>query len=577
MTRLLRLTAAAAVLFVAGAAQAQTPATQSCPTGQAVCVVDNGQYLNRVINGDTTSAGDRVQADRIYQLQRDAIYLMDADVRNDGYHLQIIGQDGDGEMPWIFAVLNSDTGNPVGDPFGMQGDITFRNFAMAGVPPESLAPELSALPNQSTRVIRVRAPGFDLTMDNVVFVNFIASIVRAQSALRSLTLTNSVWANSGWLGSDGTNFGAGKGIDLRDGSIEQLTMQNNTFVNFTDRVLRHRNSTGAIQNMLFDHNTLINTISYHGALALGVVGDNIQITNNLFYDGFAAGSDSSDVVRQEEFNESGEFYPNGNPAMQWIFSVPNDNTTWTIANNAYVVSDEMQAFYQRFGDGGGDDGNPDNGTDGDNDIIDAGDPLSDHIRSRISNPDMAFQAFAFDLANAPEAPVDMLTWYRTETGRTKETNSFTPETDDYDRRDFFYYLPTGDFDASYPTDTPAYTLADNGCPAGDLNWFDGIDQTTCLMGVSNEDETARAAFGLSSGPNPFGAGTTVRFSLETAGDVSLSAYDALGRKVGTLAEGPMATGDHAVRWNAAGLAAGVYVLRLEADGAVASHRVTVVR
>ena len=103
-------------------------------------------------------------------------------------------------------------------------------------------------------------------------------------------------------------------------------MRNNTFVNYTDRIIRHRNSTAPIESFVFDHNTIINAVSYHGTLALGQVGQSVQITNNLFYDSFVAGADSSDIVRQEEFNESGELYPNGRPAMQWIFSVPNETT-----------------------------------------------------------------------------------------------------------------------------------------------------------------------------------------------------------------------------------------------------------
>ena len=69
-----------------------------------------------------------------------------------------------------------------------------------------------------------------------------------------------------------TNFGAGKGIDLRDGSIDSLMMRNNTFVNYTDRIIRHRDSTGPIENFVFDHNTILNAVSYHGTLALGQVG-----------------------------------------------------------------------------------------------------------------------------------------------------------------------------------------------------------------------------------------------------------------------------------------------------------------
>ena len=562
----------AGAFLAAAAATAQAP--QSCPANQAVCQVQSGQTLNLVINGDTTATGDRVRQDRIYELQRNSLYLMNADVRNNGYHLRIYGAEGTtGSIPQVYTVLNPDTGERVGDPFGMEGNITFRNFAMAGVLPASAG---GSLANISIRVIRVRAPGFDLVMDGFHAINFQASIVRAQSALRKFEMTNSLWANSGWLGDNGTNFGAGKGIDLRDGSIDELIMRNNTFVNFTDRIIRHRNSTGAIGSMVFDHNTIINTISYHGMLALGEVGESIQITNNLFLDGFAAGADSSDIVRQEEFNESGEVYAsNGQPKMSWISSVPNQTTTWTVNNNVYAVSDAMEAFYQQFGDGGGDDGNPDNGTDGDNDIIDEGDPLTDHIRSRVANASAAFQEVDLTLANAPTAPVGMLTWYRTETGRTKETITFDASTDDYDRRTVAYFL--GDFDPSYSTSSPAYTAAAGNCPAGNLNAFPSRFDACDGIIVANEGGPAGRAFALSSAPNPLQSSTTFTYTLAEASDVALVVYDALGRRVATLASGFQPDGTHTARWDAASAAPGLYVVRLRAGVATATQRVLVAR
>ena len=572
MTPMLRTPAlAAALLLVAGAATAQT-APQSCPAGDDICVVQNGQTLNDVIDADTTASGDRIRDGRVYQLQRDGIYLIDASVNNVGWHLRIYGAEGAGAKPQVYTAPNATSGNRVGDVFLQEGDVTFRNFDFAGVlPPEAGG----TLPFMSTTFVRTNAAGFDLIMDNLTVVNLEAQIVRTQAALRKFRMTNSIWANSGWLGVDGTNFGAGKGVDLRDGSIDSLVFQNNTFINYTDRIIRHRSSTGPVQNMVFDHNTILNAVSYHGTLALGQVGNSVQITNNLWVDSFVAGEDSSDVVRQSEFDESGEVYAsNGQAKLTWILSEPNETTTWTVANNYYAVSDEVEAFYAQFGDGGGDDGNPDNGTDGDNDIIGPGSPLTDHIRSRISNPDMAFQEIDIALTNRPAPPVAMVTWYRTETGRTKDTSTFDEATDDYDRRDLPYFAST--FDPSYPTSSPAYTAADNGCPVGDLNWFD-VDVSACLMGVASEDDVAREALALSNGPNPFRDATTIRFTLPEATDVALEVYDALGRQVGTLASGPLAAGDHTARWTAADAAAGVYVVRLRAGDVVASHRVLVVR
>ena len=74
-------------------------------------------------------------------------------------------------------------------------------------------------------------------------------------------------------------------------------------------------------------------------------------------------------------------------------------------------------------------------------------------------------------------------------------------------------------------------------------------------------------------PNPFSAGTTIRFRIPDGGhgdtDVDLTVFDALGRRVVTLARGRHAAGDYVVTWDgsdAAGrrVGAGVYFSRLRA-------------
>jgi hypothetical protein len=53
-------------------------------------------------------------------------------------------------------------------------------------------------------------------------------------------------------------------------------------------------------------------------------------------------------------------------------------------------------------------------------------------------------------------------------------------------------------------------------------------------------------------PNPFNPSTTIRFSLPRESDVTLTVFDAIGRKVATLFDGRGAPGDHDVSWNAGG-------------------------
>ncbi len=73
-------------------------------------------------------------------------------------------------------------------------------------------------------------------------------------------------------------------------------------------------------------------------------------------------------------------------------------------------------------------------------------------------------------------------------------------------------------------------------------------------------------------PNPFNPTTTIRYSLSSDDGrgiksvVTLKVFDGLGREVATLVAAPMEAGTHAVEFNAAGLASGVYIYRLSVKG-----------
>ena len=74
-------------------------------------------------------------------------------------------------------------------------------------------------------------------------------------------------------------------------------------------------------------------------------------------------------------------------------------------------------------------------------------------------------------------------------------------------------------------------------------------------------------------PNPFNSTTSVRFSLEHEGDVTLALYNLLGQRVRKLVEGRVASGAQVVTWdgrddNGRVLATGVYIYRLETGGGI---------
>jgi hypothetical protein len=65
-------------------------------------------------------------------------------------------------------------------------------------------------------------------------------------------------------------------------------------------------------------------------------------------------------------------------------------------------------------------------------------------------------------------------------------------------------------------------------------------------------------------PNPFNPSTTIQFSIVNPQFIILKVYDLLGREVAVLANERMDAGAHEVRFDAAGLAGGVYYYRLQA-------------
>lgn len=67
------------------------------------------------------------------------------------------------------------------------------------------------------------------------------------------------------------------------------------------------------------------------------------------------------------------------------------------------------------------------------------------------------------------------------------------------------------------------------------------------------------------------AQTTLRYELAESGSVSITVYNALGQRVTTIVEGDRVAGRHEVTWLPRGLASGLYPVRFEHDGNVATR------
>ena len=78
-------------------------------------------------------------------------------------------------------------------------------------------------------------------------------------------------------------------------------------------------------------------------------------------------------------------------------------------------------------------------------------------------------------------------------------------------------------------------------------------------------------------PNPFNPGTTIKYTLSGASHVRLTVYDVLGQEVSVLVNEPKNAGAYEVRFDASGLASGVYFYRLQAGNFADTKRLLVLR
>ncbi|MBL0175219.1 MAG: T9SS type A sorting domain-containing protein [Ignavibacteria bacterium] len=113
--------------------------------------------------------------------------------------------------------------------------------------------------------------------------------------------------------------------------------------------------------------------------------------------------------------------------------------------------------------------------------------------------------------------------------------------------------------------------------------WDGLIIKTVSSGLLSADPARQPAlFSLSKlYPNPVSLAknsiVSVDFRLEEAGDVKLTAWNALGREVASVAEGFYEAGAWTVRWQPGDLPSGAYYLRLQTASGTAVQTVRLIR
>jgi hypothetical protein len=147
-------------------------------------------------------------------------------------------------------------------------------------------------------------------------------------------------------------------------------------------------------------------------------------------------------------------------------------------------------------------------------------------------------------------------------------------------------LRVGDFSASpLLHDESTFTFVKNASAPGEAASASAEAMTPEDWGADAGSLTAAASTDAPVGftlsdvyPNPLGEAGTLTLTVERAQHVAAAVFDVQGRRVAAVFDGEVAAGEAVpLRFDARGLAPGVYVVRVTGEAFAASRRLAVVR
>jgi hypothetical protein len=547
-----------------------------------------GEYLNTTIMADSATWQ---RGNTVYVLRKGGVYAWNAGVTiPTGWptaRLEFRSDYGAGYDPEFYPDTSM---NPIiffyptatggGAPPGQMASITAKNFTFkmtninVSCYNERSADDTLYLRLANTMFMRTQT-GTDSTtrivLDSCIIKTIAGQIIRTEGATGIVKATNCIFAD---MGHPSSNFGAGKFIDARAVRVDTIWVENNTFINMYDRVIRHLNASAAnyIGNFIFNHNTVASVMSYHGFLSLGRVnntgGGTFQLRDNLFLDHFALGMDTA-YIRQSEYTDPGELDRYGRARLAWVLTNANDLVQWDIQNNYYGVSDSGQAMlalggdpafwgplYQSV----------------DLDSI-GGDPNDHNFLTRNMNKVLALQAkdtlntfrkVYLKFEEYPGLMTELIRWVLNGSLDQKAKPTLNSSSvwlnngmPDLHRHELGYYADT--LSCSYWCDTDLSLAGTDGKIIGDTRWkFLG------LVGVNESIGQVPNSYALDQNyPNPFNPSTKIQYSIPVAGFVTLKIYNLLGQVVTTLVNERQAANTYVKEFDASNLSSGIYFYQIK--------------
>ncbi len=78
-------------------------------------------------------------------------------------------------------------------------------------------------------------------------------------------------------------------------------------------------------------------------------------------------------------------------------------------------------------------------------------------------------------------------------------------------------------------------------------------------------------------PNPFNPSTTINFTIREKEYVTLKVYDIMGNEVALLLSEEMEAGSHSIKYDASGLASGIYLYKLKAGNKIETRKMLLLK
>ena len=133
--------------------------------------------------------------------------------------------------------------------------------------------------------------------------------------------------------------------------------------------------------------------------------------------------------------------------------------------------------------------------------------------------------------------------------------------------------------------TTLVVVTDGSHSLTDVATISGSYEITDAIVVNSQDEVQTqqvlevAGFELKAAyPNPFNPVTSLDLVVPEAGFVSVKVYNVMGQEVATLTEGMMqATSGYTLTWDASNMSSGVYLVRAEGVGSVATQKLMLLK